>query len=273
MPIAVIGDKVIVGDGPIIDTFTTEADKFLEEGGVAVSVGEKTKESGDKSFDLTWAMIAAASLVDAINPCAFAVLIILMTTILASGDGKKAFKAGLAFSASVFISYFLMGLGFYKALGMGGVGGIFYQIVGWLAIIIGIFNIKDYFWYGRGFVMEVPMSWRPKLKSIIRSATSVWGAFLVGFLVSIFLLPCTSGPYIVILGMLASRPFQMTAISYLLVYNLIFVSPMILISWAVYKGFNVTRAEEIRQKQLRTLHLIAGIIMILMGAILLMGWI
>jgi cytochrome c biogenesis protein CcdA len=92
-------------------------------------------------------------------------------------------------------------------------------------------------------------------------------------LVSLFLLPCTSGPYIVILGMLAKKVFDTQAILYLLLYNLIFVSPMVLISLAVYKGFDPAKAEEIRQKRLRTLHLIAGIIMFAMGTVILMGWI
>jgi len=48
---------------------------------------------------------------------------------------------------------------------------------------------------------------------------------------------------------------------------------MILISFAVFKGFDPNKAEEIRQKRLKTLHLIAGIIMLAMGAVILMGWI
>ncbi|MFZ5844845.1 MAG: hypothetical protein ACOY0S_00040 [Patescibacteria group bacterium] len=54
---------------------------------------------------------------------------------------------------------------------------------------------------------------------------------------------------------------------------MIFVSPMVLISWAVYKGFNPQKAEEIRQKRLKTLHLIAGAVMLAMGVVILMGWI
>jgi len=35
--------------------------------------------------------------------------------------------------------------------------------------------------YGKWFVMEVPMSWRPKMKSLIKGVTSVPGAFFIGF--------------------------------------------------------------------------------------------
>ena len=116
------------------------------------------------------------------------------------------------------------------------------------------------------------MAWRPRLKSLIHSVASPWGAFATGFIVSLFLLPCTSGPYIVILGMLAKNTFDIQAVLYLLLYNLIFISPMIIITLAVYKGFDPAKAEEMRQKRLTILHLITGVIMIIMGIVILKGW-
>lgn len=273
VPLLLIGDKVFVGDTPIINNFQIEADKLST---ISANTNDQNiipPSENDQSLTLTTVAVISASIVDAVNPCAFAVLIILMTTILASKDHKKALKSGIAFASSIFISYFLMGLGLYKALEVGGLSRIFFSIIGWLAIILGLFNLKDYFWYGKGFLMEVPMSWRPKMKGLINSVTNPIGAFSVGFLVSLFLLPCTSGPYIVILGMLAQKTTQMKAVLYLILYNLIFVSPMIAISWLVYKGFDPKKAENIRQGQLKNLHLIAGIIMILMGIFVLNDWI
>ncbi|MDR0861051.1 MAG: hypothetical protein LBO09_09105 [Candidatus Peribacteria bacterium] len=50
-----------------------------------------------------------AALGDSINPCAFAVMLLLLTSILSkSGDKKKALKAGLLFALAVFITYFLL---------------------------------------------------------------------------------------------------------------------------------------------------------------------
>ncbi len=104
------------------------------------------------------------------------------------------------------------------------------------------------------------------MKSLIKGVTSVPGAFFVGFIVSLFLLPCTSGPYIVILGLLAKAATKAYAFSLLLLYNLIFVLPMILITFAVYFGVTTTeKAEKMRQSKLKVLHLIAGIIILLLG--------
>jgi cytochrome c biogenesis protein CcdA len=160
---------------------------------------------------LTFSAVVFGAAVDAINPCAFAVLIILITTILGAGAKSRALYAGLAFSLSIFISYYLMGLGLFSAVAAAGLTQAIYVSVAVLAIVIGLFNLKDYLWYGKWFVMEVPLSWRPALKGLIQKVTSVPGAFLVGFAVSLFLLPCTSGPYIVILGLLAKTASRSSA--------------------------------------------------------------
>jgi cytochrome c biogenesis protein CcdA/glutaredoxin len=227
---------------------------------------------------LTVPIVISAAFVDAINPCAFAVLIILMTAALSLTDKKKALKFGLAFTLSIYISYFLLGIGLFSALQASGLSHSFYVFVTILAVIVGLLNIKDYFWYGKGLLMEVPLSWRPAMKKILRSATTPFGAFLIGFVVSIFELPCTGGPYIVILGLLAKEVTRSIGIFYLLLYNLIFVSPLIILSFVIYKGLSTTsQLESIRQKKLRLLHLIAGILMLFIATImiisLLKGWV
>ena len=126
--------------------------------------------------------------------------------------------------------------------------------------------------------MEVPLSWRPTLKKILNSATSPFGAFIIGFLVSLFELPCTGGPYIVILGLLAKEVTRDVGIFYLLLYNLVFILPLILLSLVIYKGLSTTeRLESIRQDKIRLLHLIAGIIMlgiaIAMALSIIYGWV
>lgn len=227
---------------------------------------------------LTVPIVIGAAAVDAINPCAFAVLIILMSAALSIANKKKALRFGLAFTVSIYISYFLIGLGLFSAIQATGISHIFYFIVTILAVIVGVLNVKDYFWYGKGVLMEVPRSWRPTMKKLLYGATSPLGAFLVGFVVSLFELPCTGGPYIVILGLLAKQVTKNTGIAYLLLYNLVFVLPLLILSIIIYKGLSTTeKLESIRQSKLRTLHLIAGLLMLAIAAAMILsiakGWI
>ncbi|MBU0471652.1 MAG: cytochrome c biogenesis protein [Nanoarchaeota archaeon] len=270
VPTVFIGDKVIVGYSKTI------SDSIVLEVESCISVQcedplDRLKDSDLLSEEnlaqtLTIPAVISAAAVDAINPCAFAVLIILLTTILASHRKKRALFSGLAFSISIFISYFLMGIGLYSAIQATGLTHKFYLVMAVLAIVLGLFNLKDYLWYGKWFVMEVPLKWRPNLKKLIKGVTSIPGAFFIGFVVSLFLLPCTSGPYIVILGLLSKVATKNYALTLLVLYNIIFVLPMILITFAVYFGITTTeKAEELRQKKLKALHLIAGLIILCLG--------
>jgi len=212
---------------------------------------------------LTLSAVICAAAIDAINPCAFAVLTILLATILASSTPLSALLAGLAFALSIFISYFLMGLGIYSAFAASGISHTLYIILAFLALLLGLFNLKDYLGYKKWFAMEIPQSWRPPLKKILHGTTSIPGAFLIGFVVSLFLLPCSSGPYLVILGMLAHTTSRQYAMAMLALYNLIFVTPMILISLAIYFGFTTAeKTEEWRRSRIDLMHLIAGVLLL-----------
>jgi hypothetical protein len=151
----------------------------------------------------------------------------------------------------------------------------FYFIILNQNIPIGLANIKDYFWYGGGgFVMEIPRNWRPKLKDMLGKVTSPLGAFLMGFVVCLFELPCTGGPYIVILGLLANRMTMWASIPILLLYNLVFVLPLIVITLLLYFGFaNVENATKWKDNNLRILHLIAGLIMLVLGVLITFGFV
>ena len=118
----------------------------------------------------TFAVISAAA-VDSINPCALAILILLMASMLAAEEEKRKniLLTGFSFIAAIFLAYFLIGFSVFNIIRNCTIpfSGYFYKIVGILAIIAGLFNIKDYFWYGKVFLMEIPLSWRPKMKSLI----------------------------------------------------------------------------------------------------------
>jgi cytochrome c biogenesis protein CcdA/glutaredoxin len=264
VPTAFLGDSVISG---YAENMQPEIERQIRQCIAQGCASPLSRVSGiARARALTLSAVLSGAAVDAINPCAFAVLIILITAVLGAGGRRRALYAGLAFSLSIFISYYSMGLGLYSAVEAAGVTHALYIAVAGLAILIGIFNLKDYLWYGKWFVMEVPLTWRPKLKQLIQHVTSIPGAFFIGFVVSLFLLPCTSGPYIVILGLLAKTATRPQALAWLLLYNLIFVLPMIAITAAVYFGLTTAeKAEEWRTRNLRRLHLFAGIIILALG--------
>lgn len=249
---------------------------FLSADNTIYAADYNTCPSGLRSLNLTPIAVICGAAIDAINPCEFAILILLMASLLFNGgDRRQALLTGLSFTAAIFIAYLLMGIGLLEFLRTYTLAysRYFYDIIGGLAIILGLFNIKDYFWYGGGFLMEVPRRWRPTMKELIKKISGPGGGFVIGFVVSLFLLPCTSGPYIIILGLLASQTDWLKAITYLITYNLIFIAPMLTIIAALYFGLSPEKSEEWRKSKLRLMHLIAGVTLIALGIAILGRWI
>ncbi len=228
---------------------------------------------------LTWSTLIGAAAVDSVNPCTLAVQIMLLSAILLAGKRYKVLTAGFGFTGAIFISYFFMGLGLYTTIQAASlVEGFFYLVIA-LAFLVGVLSIRAYFDYTPGVLaVEIPTSWRPYLKGLIGRVTSTRGAILIGFICSLFLLPCSSGPYLVILGLLAKTSTRMAAVPLLAIYNLVFVMPMIAITMMVYAGLTtVARAHRWRELYIRKLHLISGILMIGMSFLLTyalyVGWV
>ncbi|MFA4952802.1 MAG: hypothetical protein WC584_01115 [Candidatus Pacearchaeota archaeon] len=231
--------------------------------------------------DLNFIKITSLALADAVNPCEMAVLIMVLVTILIQHPEKrkKVLYAGLAFSSAIYIGYLFYGIvliELFKTFAefLRENSFYFYNGLAILAMIIGALNIRDFFYYKRGgLATEMPIFLRPKVKRIISSITSPSGAFVIGFIVTIFLLPCTMGPYIVASGLLAEIGI-LKALPWLLYYNLIFILPMLIITFVVYFGFKeVDEVSGWKERNIKILHLIAGILLFAVGVAMLMNWI
>ena len=229
---------------------------------------------------LNFTKITTLALADSVNPCAIAVLTMVLVAILIQNPDKKkkVLQAGLAFTISIYLGYLFYGVILIQlfrtfAEFLRENSFYIYNGLGIFAMIIGALNIKDYFMYKPGgLATEMPIFMRPKAKRIIQKITSPSGAFIIGFLVTIFLLPCTIGPYIIASGLLCEIG-MLCALPWLLYYNLLFIIPMLVIVGIVYYGFaKVEQVSGWKEKNIKILHLIAGILLFLVGIGLLIGW-
>ena len=223
--------------------------------------------------------IISLAMVDAINPCALAVMTIVLITILTQNpkNRRNVLLGGFAFTSAVFICYFLYGLiiiQFFKTLipSTGVFANYAFRGFGLFAIILGLLNLRDYLNYKPGgFGTEMPISLRPKMKRLVAKIASPRGAFIIGLFVTFFLLPCTIGPYIIASGKLSILNFLQT-VPWLLLYNIIFVIPMILITIIIYIGLTtVGRVSGWKERNIRYLHLVEAIILILLGIAMFTG--
>lgn len=233
-------------------------------------------------IDLTnFLKLTPLALADSVNPCAIAVLAMVLIAILIKNPDKKrkVLFGGLAFVSAVYIGYLIYGViivQFFSTFAqfLRQYSNYIYKGFAILSMIIGALNVKEFFSYKKGeFLTEMPLSFRPKVKKIIDKITSPGGAFTIGFIITLFLLPCTMGPYIVASGLLSSLGV-IGAMPWLMYYNLVFVLPMLIIVGLIY--FGMARVDDVsgwKDMNIKKLHLIAGILLFLTGFALLVGWI
>lgn len=218
---------------------------------------EAEKQDPNNKFLLGVVIIGA--LTDSFNPCAFGVLIFLIMGLLSIGSSKRALKAGIIYSIVVFVIYFLLGLGILKILPFLESIKYFYKIIGVIVLGAALIEIKDFFFYGKGFSLKIPTSAKPTIEKLIKKGT-LPAIILLGIFVSLVEAPCTGGPYLAVLSILSQN--NAAGIAYLMLYNIIFILPLIVISFGIYYGRKIENLRIWVENNKRLMRLITGIIMV-----------
>ncbi len=207
--------------------------------------------------------VLTAAAVDSINPCAIGVLILMMSVVLSSGGSIRRMVAlGFVYTGAVFTVYLAAGLGLVYFFARIPLVLTEYLSIGVALFVVfaGILEIKDYFWYGQGMSLAIPASMAKKIHNFT-SRTTVWGIALLGAFVSAVELPCTGAPYLAIITIL-SQYFDLTAFLLLVFYNIIFVSPLIVILLLVASGKKIQQIKGWKQENRGFMRLAIGVLLI-----------
>ena len=184
--------------------------------------------------------VVAAGLLDGINPCAFTVLLLLIASLLAatqvggmraSAIRSRVILLGSVYVAAVFLTYLVLGIGVLQ------VGRIFTgshlpsRIGALAAVLLGLWMLKDVFLPDVGPRLEAPHALTRRAHAVARRAT-IPGLVVGGVLIGLCTVPCSGAVYLAVLSLLAAQEQGVTAYGYLVVYNLLFVLPLVAILFA-----------------------------------------
>jgi len=215
--------------------------------------------------------VVTTAAIDSINPCAIGVLVLMLSVLLGSKKsiGRILWLGGL-YIFSVMMVYLLAGLGLLLFLTKIPLSVTEYIAisVGLLIIGAGILEIKDFFWYGRGFSLHIPAKFARRIHTLSTNTTA-FGVMLLGAFVSAVELPCTGAPYLAIITML-SQYFDFSAFLMLVLYNFIFVLPLIVILLMVAGGTKLYDVKKWKQAKRHYMRLATGLLLIAMGWLLML---
>lgn len=274
IPVVFIGSQALIGEqdiGNSLEIYLNQPDaQFSDATEEAVNQFWQSKNQNQDTAQkfLTIPAVIGAAAIDSINPCAIAIILFLISSLFLSADRKKVLIYGSIYIGTIFLVYLGLGLGFIYFLKSINISSLFFVVVGALLILAGLLSLKDYFWYGKGPSLGLPGPIKQSIQHHIEKAT-VASVITVGILISIFESTCSGAIYLGILSLVSSRGLDARLMGLLLLYNFIFVLPLIVIMVAFYFGFPVKKINRwLIQKKRKAYRLITGIVLISLGVYL-----
>ena len=236
------GEKHISGNDSVMDVLTSEDN--LDE-----SVILQKRAAG---FQLP--VILTAGLVDGINPCVFSTLIFFMSLLGVSKiKGKKLLLTGFAYCSACFLTYFFLGFGALHMLklftGFSFLRVIINSVTVILLLLCALVSFRDSWVFSRSqdpknIKLQLPDSVKNKIHRVLRKGLSfrylIPGALLTGFIVTLLESLCTGQVYVPVLVLLAKENFMSKWLIYLIVYNIMFILPLIAIFCMAFFGVTVS---------------------------------
>jgi cytochrome c biogenesis protein CcdA len=255
-PTIFVGDQVFVREKAIkggledaLRSSTPESRQHLLD---AYETAEKAGGTEPTDLFKTFSVLTVigAGLLDGVNPCAFATLIFFISYLIMRSKSKRNILfVGLAFAGGVFLAYLAAGLGLYQLVSRAtwffALSKWFYLIVGVFAAVIAVLSVRDAWRARHGDLGDMTLQLPERNKGMIhrlirgqaRTGFVATSAFLVAFPVSLFEFMCTGQTYLPTIVLIFSQDVLRTrAVLLLVVYNLLFILPLVFITCIAYFG-------------------------------------
>ncbi|HHQ45394.1 MAG TPA: glutaredoxin family protein [Candidatus Altiarchaeales archaeon] len=225
------------------------------------------------------------SLADGFNPCAFTVLVILLSLLTHTNSKHKMALVGGVFVVTSAVMYFifivsLMMLGSWV---FGQYGEIILKVLGGIVLIAGAINLKDYFFFKKGISLSLSSDQQMKItgkaREVVRNidmanSKKALGAAIVATIglavfVNLVELGCTAilpAVYMAALFQSFGQHVGVMHILYTALYSIVYVIPLFAILFNFIYYF---KSERITKDQGRLLKLAGGLLMIVFGIIML----
>jgi thiol-disulfide isomerase/thioredoxin len=235
--------------------------------------------------------ILSAGLIEGLNPCALATLVFFISYLTMVGRKRREILwVGMGFTATGFLTHLLLGLGilsFVQHLSFLSLfSRIVYVITFLLALFLGILSLYDYIQLKRGrpskMKLQVPNFLKKKIHQTIRETSGnleaerggqslrlLLAAIAIGFAVTLLQFTCTSQVYLPTILFVTNIPsLRESAVFYLILYNVVYIAPLLLIFGIVYWGVTSEQLSFFLQKRISTIKLLTSLFFFALAGLL-----
>ncbi len=213
-------------------------------------------------------VIALSALIDSINPCAISVLFLTITFLFSLGKNRKfVLLSGGVYILAIAIVYTLIGLGALKALQFLNAPNIMAKVGASILLLYSVISLINEFFPNFPIKLKIPASTHATLAKVMNRG-SVPAFFVLGALVALFEFPCTGGPYLFVLTLLHDYATFWKGFWYLIMYNFIFVLPLILILAFATNRFMIEKIDKLRRLETKKARVVLLLFLIVFGLVI-----
>lgn len=214
--------------------------------------------------------VIVTGLVDSVNPCAFAVILLLLAFLFTIRESRqRILQLGLVYIGMIFLVYFAIGLGLLRAVRLSSDPHFIARAGSWILIGLGVINLIEYFFPRFPIKLHMPMIAGQKTNELLKKAT-VPATVGVGVLVGLCTFPCSGGVYVSIITLLNAKTTLAWGIGYLALYNVLFVLPLIVILVGAGNRLTAKRWARWEREHSLRIRLWYGLIMVGLGLVMLL---
>ncbi|MDQ7779795.1 MAG: hypothetical protein RDV41_08805 [Planctomycetota bacterium] len=245
-------------------------------------------ENMKTAFDATTlTTVILGGLIDGVNPCAFSALVFLINYLVFIGRKRREIVVvGAGFTAGVFITYFVLMFGIFEAVRFGKVGLVGGTIVSGLAALLAVFLTAFSLWdtivyYRTGRTSQMVLRLSPflteKIHTTVRKSMDVNAvlpaAVVMGCLIALFESACTGQVMLPVVTIIAESGkgdslLALWALFYLLIYNLMFILPLVAVFAVVALGVKGGQLADFVRSKLGTVKVLLSILFLWLSIVL-----
>jgi cytochrome c biogenesis protein CcdA len=213
--------------------------------------------------------VITTGLLDSVNPCAFAVILLLLAFLFTLRQSRsRILQLGFVYILMIFLVYFAIGLGILRAVRFSDDPHFVARAGSWILIGLGIINLFEYFFPKFPIKLRMPKIAGARTNDLIKQAT-LPATIAAGLLVGLCTFPCSGGIYVSIITLLNAKTTLAWGLAYLGLYNVMFVLPLILILLAVGNRATAKAWARWERENYLSIRLGYGLTMVALGAVML----
>lgn len=237
---------------------------FLKTGTFGTNALWKISEQGSWLLPLVF----VSALIDSINPCAFSILLITIAFLISIKSNRlRILLIGGVYIFGIFLVYILIGLGILHTLHLFNTPHFMAKVGATVLILFGAINLVNELFPSFPIKLRIPGSAHKSIGTLMEKA-SLPTALLLGILVGLCEFPCTGGPYLMVLGLLHDSATYLIGFLYLILYNIVFILPLVIILFIASDTGVLAKVERWRAERMKEVRLVSGIIMVLLGVLI-----